>query len=195
MYRNNNRYNLIFKWPHDAPCSGYDIIPIKSVKERNNNLIYHTVNCEFYTPQDRFPTDNLITAVRCSEDFKHEIEILEADEKDYIDDKSECTNKYNVTNFRIIPVKNNFISILKSTSGMNNSLKYRGSRNDNIILSYDEFGVKINGHIIDYIDYNWDLSQEYSEINVFKKSIGSIEYLNILCEYPIKHVKTVNIYR
>lgn len=191
MYRNNNRYNLIFKWPPDAPCSGYDIIPIKSVQDRNNRLIYHTVNCEFYTPQDESPTDNLITAVRCSENFKHSIEILESDEKDYMN----CTNRYNVTNFRIIPVKNNFISLIRSTSGINNSVKYRGSRNDNIILSYNEFGVKINKRVINYIDDNWVISQKDSEINIINKSIGSIEYLNISCESPIKNVSVVNVYR
>lgn len=195
MYRNNNRYNLIFRWPQDAPCSGYDIIPIKSVKDDNSGLVYHKVNCEFYTPENEFPTDNLVNAVRCSEDFEHEIEILESKEKEYTNNKSDCTNKYNVTNFRIVPIKDNFISLLRSTEGINNSIKYRGSRNDNIILSYDEFGVKINDCVINYLDSDWDIPRNYSKINVTKKSIGSIQYLNILCRSPIENINIVNIYK
>jgi hypothetical protein len=186
-----NRYNLIFKWPQDSPHSGYDIISIKSVASTDNTLIYHTIDNRINTTGDRGCTDNTVKAIRCSKEYKQEMEILASVEGNC--DKND--ERFEINYFRIETFKSsNFISVIKPNRGNIYSVKYRGTKNNNTRDLYGSrsFGLKIDNYIIDYNNQEWSLSDGYDKINVTKKTIGSVEYLNIVSEKSITNVEIVD---
>lgn len=189
MGRIKNRYNLIFKWPQDSPHSGYDIIPIKSVESTDNTLIYHTIDNRINTNGDRDCTDDTVKAIRCSKDYKQEMKILVSKEYAKKDEKHQV-KEFKIESFR----SDNFISVIKPKRGNVYSVKYRGTINNNTRELYGSrsFGLKVNNYTIDYNNQSWSLSEGYDKIDITKKTIGSVEYLNISSEDGIRDVNIVD---
>lgn len=179
MSSNRDKYNLIFKWPDDSLYSGYDILCMKCVRSTSDSILYHSRNLKIYHTAGKSCTDNSIKALNCRKNLRHEAKILISNNTQDNESGGDL-NKYKITDFKIEKSEgSDFVSIIRSTSGGIDTIKYRGTKSSNIDVPEDKFAIKINDCTIYYVRGEWKLKRKNPDIGFKKKSIGSKEYLNI----------------